>query len=760
MRKLLMKSLAVAAMAAATASCGHDAWYQSTDPTTQKAKEFEQNFKNVVMNGEEIDANQRWTTAASSRVTVKVNLNYGEQYTAYITQTNPLTDPEAASLATVAVHSGSSATVTVTHPAAVGGYFVALFDKNGHAIVKPFSMEAGETVIEFGESHANHAPTRSASEGNRWSVQRLTMPSLTGYIEGTTPISSSNNNTLPDNPVSKYSIPAGTTWNESIPRIQAYGGQSVYVQGTWNVPEDQRCNGGSVIVVGEGGVINIPEGHMLSTNANNSAGTTGMIYVMKGGKITGDGQLQFSNGTETYSYNAGVITVKDININGGTLYNAGTIGGVQGEHNPALVGPAGTTDSPSRFVNMGKATLASVGGAGIAVENACNLKVVGTMVLGKTSKMDNGSYTECGSLQLNGSNNGDVLMYMGQAAYVKVLGDFSVNNYGVWGPTSGSNAIFELSNQVSYANMTQNAPMTQMLDHVELIIPEDYPAEIQNGGYNTNYAGYVIYGWFNGLNFTTINPDAFTYQWDNVNYVNVKTGANKNSWTYTNNSNVTDDRRTCLLGTSPSYTVEQDEDGCGNGFTSGGNKKPEASYIYFAFEDLGTSDDFDFNDVVVRVSTPDENGVADVELCAVGGTLEAYVYNADEKIGQEVHSEFGFNYGTYHVDPKGNTMQDALVTPIKKIGTVSVAANASVADLPINIHVVQKGVERVITGPTQTQQIPFRVVVAGDAQGKWLWAGERINISDAYTEFGAWGANMATNAEWYKVPVADNVVKW
>ncbi len=762
-KKYLMKSLSLAAFAVLAASCNHDAWYQQADQTAQKAQEYESNFKNVVMGGAEIDANQKWTTAANSKVTVAVDLNYGEQYTAYITETNPLTDSNAASLATGKVTSGSSLTMTVVRPSGIGGYFVSLYDKNGHAIVKPFSMEAGETVVTFGETTARRAITRSASEGNRWSITKKAMPSLTAYTEGTTPISSSNNNTLPDNPVSKYVIPAGTIWSENIPRIQAYGGQSVYVQGTWNVSEDQRCNGGSVIVVGDGGVINVPAGHMLSTNANNETGTTGMIYVMAGGKITGDGQLQFSNGTETYSYNAGVITVKEININGGTLYNAGKIGGVDGENNPALTGPAGTPDAPSKFINMGNAKLASVGGAGISVENACNLTVVGLMQLGESSKMDNGSYVECGALELAGSNDGDITMYMGQSAYVKVLGDLNVNNYGVWGPTtSGHNAIFEISKQVSYCNFTQNAPGTQMLDHVELIIPEDFDeaVEIYNGGYQTNEAGHVIYGWFNGLNYTTINPDAFQWLQDENWQWYQSTVANKSNWTWANNTNVTDDRRTCLMGTSPSYTVEQDEDGCGTGFSSGGNKTPEKNYVYFAFEDLGTSDDFDFNDVVVRISTPDANGSADVELCAVGGTLETYVYNGSQQIGNEVHAEFGWNYGTYGVDDKGNTNHDGLVTPIKKIGTVTVTSGSSVADLNINIHVTQDGVGRVISGPSQAQETPFRVIVTGDEQGKWFWAKERINISDAYTQFGKWGANMNSNPEWYKYPADKKVVKW
>ena len=753
MRKsYLMKSMALVAIAATAASCNHDAWNERPDTTKQQTQEYANNFRSIVLGGQNMDPRQTWNTATSSTVKVSVNLNYNEDYTLYITESNPLTNKQSAYLAKAVITSGNTKTLTITRPSAVVGYFAALYDKNNHAIVKPFSMESGETIISFGEASSS-APqqNRAASTGNRWSVTTLSMPSLTSYTTGTLYEMEEAFNTNGSTVVnqadgSEKHLKITGNYSGGITRIQSYDNQSVYVTGTWEVPADQRCTGGSVIVVGDGGVINIPANHKLSTNANNNAGTTGMIYVMPGGKITGDGELQFSNGTETYSYNAGVITVKDININGGTFYNAGKIGGVEGENNPALTGPAGTIDSPSKFINMGKATLASIGGAGISVENACNLTVVGLMELGKSSKMDNGSYTECGSLKLAGSNNGDCTLYMGQAAYLKNKGDFNVNNYGVWGPTSGNRAIFELSNEVSYANMSQNLPGTQLLDNVELIIPEDFPAEITNNGYSTNFAGAVIYAWFNGLNYRTINPGAF--KWDSATNSLVP---DETTWPYTNNANVTDDRRTCLLGTSPSYTVEADEDGCGTGFSSGGNIRPSSpSWCYFAFEDLGKSDDFDFNDIVVRVSTPDENGLATVELCAIGGTLECTVFNGTAQIGQEVHS-----YGVF-----GANTSNWVGVPIAQLDKVNVPEGTTVAQLNINIQVKRSdGSIVTVTGPAPGET-PFRVCVMGDEQGRWYWAKERVNISSAYPKFGAWGANIETYPEWYKEPVAASVMQW
>jgi hypothetical protein len=197
------------------------------------------------------------------------------------------------------------------------------------------------------------------------------------------------------------------------------------------------------------------------------------------------------------------------------------------------------------------------------------------------------------------------------------------------------------------------------------------------------------------------------------------------------------------------YTVEPSE--CNPGFHGGGIVKVEPKqYVYFAFEDLGTSDDFDFNDVVVRVSTPDENNVSTVELCAIGGTLLQKVFCGNVQIGNEVHE-----YGSF-----GDNTKKFVKMPLAVLGTVNVPQGKSPADLNINIQVTRSSGEIVTVGGPKAGETPFRVVVSGNDEGKWFWAKERTNISDAYNLFGQWGANMDSNTDWYKSPVNSLVVKW
>ena len=173
-------------------------------------------------------------------------------------------------------------------------------------------------------------------------------------------------------------------------------------------------------------------------------------------------------------------------------------------------------------------------------------------------------------------------------------------------------------------------------------------------------------------------------------------------------------------------------------------------YVYFAFEDMGTADDFDFNDVVVRVSVPDANNQSTVELCAIGGTLEQKVFLDDTQLGEEVH-----NYGAFGV----NTKTVANV-PIATLATITVPNGTAVANLNINIRVIRKDGQEVTIGGPQPGEIPFRVTVMGDENGKWFWPKERICISDAYTQFGKWGANMNSNPNWYKSPNSKMVINW
>ena len=786
----LMKGIAVMALGLTIASCSKDVF----DPNALQAQNeeaFNNNFQKSVLNNQEIDENQTWSTATTLSVQVTVDLDYGEEYTVYFYTTPPLMGNNEAYIGVGKVKSGETTTVVITKPTDAVELYAALYDKDSHAICKSFAFTGDNSQVKFSNKEngsTSNAPRRATSSGNRWSVTPQNMPNLSAYTTGTLYEMEEAFNTNGSTVVnqadgSEKHLKITGSYSGSIARIQSYANQSVYVTGTWTVPENQSCTGGSAIVVGNGGKIVIPNGHKLSTNANNNAGTTGMVYVLPGGSIEGPGELQFSNGTETFSYNAGSITVGKININGGTLYNAGTIGNPTNTQT-ALEGPS----TGSLLVNLGHAYFTQVSGAGMAIHNACNIYVTGDLALGNSSKMDNGSYIQCGTLHLNGSNNGNIVLYMGNAAYMNCRGDISVNNFGVWGPISNNggainNAIFKIGG-CSYCNYTSSSDASYyMVDNVELIIPDPFFDEgVKNfytsgvaGQLNTGHADYynalLFYGWFNGQGCQGINSD--NYKWVQIQeqghsiseppywVVDVPGWQGHVLKDDASFYMVDESRATCIYGTSPSYTVTVDAtDNCGVNINKGSDPTPSPNFVYYAFEDLGTTDDFDFNDVVLRVSARNAEGKCSVDLMAAGGTMSTIVTYNGRQIGTEVHSAFETDSEKIMVNTDAS---DGVSKDFVNLSTIQVDADADLTNLPLGIT-CQSGSSVINVTRTAVSQnsgrAPLVIVVSGNSAGKWFWPKERVNISTAYTQFGAWGADVSSYPKWYLNYANGKVYSW
>lgn len=797
-KKYLMNAVAVLALGLTAASCSKDLDISKSDIVGNAETAL----------GVKIAPDHDWIMAASTNVNVSVNLDYGAEYTVYIFADEPLTS-NADYIGSATLVSGESVNITVARPSGAGMLYAACYDKDNHAIYKSFAVRTSGTSVAFGESATTTKGLRRAtSTGNRWSVTPLNMPDLSAYTTGNLiemqEEINGNGAGLPINQADgrEAHLKITGSYSGSIARIQSYANQSVYVTGTWTVPEDQRCTGNSAIVVGNGGKIIVPSGCTLSTNANNEAGTTGMIYVMPGGSIEGDGQLQFSNGTQTYSYNAGNITVSNININGGVLYNAGTIGIPEGANwrtaasSTALEGPAGTPDAPSKFINLGKAVFTSVSGAGISFENACNMRVTGDLAIGNSSKMDNGSYIECGTLHLNGSNNGGIVLYMGNAAYMNCLGGFSTNNFGVWGPAGSgytSNAIFKI-NDCTYVNTTEGKDgTTYMLDHVELILPENWTTTDALGGAGADiiaqgggilqpqHPGYrqaqLFYQYFNGQECYGINPNNWEWHdgssrkvsegyWDAVNQIYVQEvwetipGGNylkDNVSLYA--SDVDESRATCIYGTSPSYSVSVDDsENCGVNIDKGENRKPTPQVYTYAFEDTFMGD-YDMNDVVLQVW--EEYGTLKIKLCATGASKDLYVYYNNSPLfqGAEVHQLFGAAAGKF-VNTGASGAGDKFTTVASANWPVSEMSKPSGFDYAtagFNIRWGNLTRDESIWLTTRSDSpigtAPYAVCIPD----KWAWPTEWTKVSEAYPGNSTYPsfadyAGDPSKSTWYKAP--------
>lgn len=322
-KKYLMNGFAALALVASVSSCTKDVTTMSQGEIDAKAKENAE-----LQLGFSIPDGQTWNMASQVEANVTVNGDYGANYTVTIYENNPFIDNTGVVLGKAEVTSGGTATFDFTCPNNLYSAYVAIKDEKGYTELKPVTIYNGKIETTFGGDAAAGARTmRSArsSAADDFVIPTRTMPNLSDYIDDAVAINDENNTTDPANTVHHYLIPEGTTWSKNIPLLQSGSGISVYVQGTLNINEEQRVNGGCVFIVGPKGTVNIASDVQLVTNANNEANTVGSFYVYRGGQVKGEGTLQFANGSGSYNYNGGTIDVGTINNNGGTLYNAGTI---------------------------------------------------------------------------------------------------------------------------------------------------------------------------------------------------------------------------------------------------------------------------------------------------------------------------------------------------------------------------------------------------------------------------------------------------
>lgn len=158
-----------------------------------------------------------------------------------------------------------------------------------------------------------------------------------------------------------------------------------------------------------------------------------------------------------------------------------------------------------------------------------------------------------------------------------------------------------------------------------------------------------------------------------------------------------------------------------------------------ACEDLGTTDDFDFNDVVFDVSPHQtfttygeqtiNNDYTVITVRAAGGTLPLFLEANGVK--KEVHDLFGVSRGTMV-----NTNNGTVSRPIAQFtvpGTVT----------PKGVNVIVEENAKEIVLKAEVGKVPQKICV----NTEFKWCDEREQIGDKYKEFPAWVQNKQVT--WY-----------
>lgn len=179
--------------------------------------------------------------------------------------------------------------------------------------------------------------------------------------------------------------------------------------------------------------------------------------------------------------------------------------------------------------------------------------------------------------------------------------------------------------------------------------------------------------------------------------------------------------------------------------------EPQSESWIIACEDLGNTDDIDFNDVVFSVSHTAGETTAKVTPLAAGGVLPSNIYYGGNNLG-EIHNLIN------GAQPNANGQYSMLNTGSKGTPgsaiTINVPADYSVTNHGFTVKVKDQN-ESIVLESAEIGTAPQMLVLPGE----WAWPTERTPIGTAFPMFVDWSKAANTAIDWYKSPVEGKVVK-
>ena len=147
-------------------------------------------------------------------------------------------------------------------------------------------------------------------------------------------------------------------------------------------------------------------------------------------------------------------------------------------------------------------------------------------------------------------------------------------------------------------------------------------------------------------------------------------------------------------------------------------------------EDLGTTDDFDFNDVVFDVAYteewwPEHNIYAVITLQAAGGTMPLYVE------GKEVHEAMGAPVSAMINTGAGVTR------PVVQWKQKVASTNPDDIEIKVVNETSEGAITYTLTAPTG--KVPYKICVPSSV----AWTAEKQSIEAKYPNFKQWVANKS-----------------
>ena len=730
------KGMTVMAIAFAAASCSHetDLYDQS-----RKEKESTENFKNFVLGGREVDPSQTWSTSSSVRLTINSVIAEG---TLKVYAASPV-GQNVAPIFVGTIAKQEQKTITVACPNDVTRLYVAVYDSQNYMRYETVNVTGSDLKVSFdAEEAAARNMTRGVFKAKSYSSS-FNFPSM---ADDDNFLSAVPNGVKSYDEVGQYGYAIGTSYIDE----SHTGGVNIW--GNWS---GSKASGGKLYIKGYNDYSNrqfyvapntevyLIEGATLIISAGDAGNLQGgdNYYIAKGAKIIAKGELKVNNGL--HMYNKGTIEAPKLSVNNNSLlYNANMV---------KVDGEISVENDQSVIVNDNEITAGSMHTAGSGhFLNTGKCEISGqAFVNSNNNSWVNNGYYHCNNFKYEGGSWNVI-----NNCKLVCDEDFYMN----LGQNQGE---FKLDGSVEAKNMFHGIGYTKMTGKSIFKIAETITCHADADGCyfgfygpETDANGYAV------VQAKKITATSLT-QRRSITYRNYLIVATNNHWEQCDkydssvNGNYPywdqgDNVKMSLKSKDDiTETIEATECNAGISGKSAIVIEEPTMYYYYAFEDLGTTDDFDFNDVIVRLSAP-VKGESTLEIVAAGGTLETYVTYGEGsepiRVGAEVHSAMGASSVKTMVNTdKVDTNNFAI------LGTIEISDNAKVDQLPIGIEVKgSKGETVRVTRKVETGRSPLVIVVSGDENGKWFWPTERVNITAAYADFGEWGANVSNYKDWYR----------
>lgn len=689
-------------------------------------KEYEKNWKEQFG---DIDPNQTWNMAVSRHATINLLEDALSEYKIQLYTADPLYDSSALLLASHSLTTDASGAGSVSFdfdmPKNIETIYAVRVDSHGRRLVRLAEMDKdGNVKATFGSvgsrgvrvAVTGELPTMEApyteTEVNQLIADAYDLKNGLQYNEY------GGQQTLTDftniAKVAKgYTVKVTTNYKSSLAMSiwsgyatpdnngdQQYGWvQSVEVgkikliiaEGGVFIPQTQEIAGMDVIVA-TGGTLDLTERQILLNHKSR-------IIVMPGGKIVDKNKAntEYQNinndSGEALIYNAGEIDINKINMNNAPLYNA-----EQGVLKASAIYFANSTVT-SVLTNWGKVIATNVTGSGNQ----------GTI------------------------NNG---------CFFKVNDDFQVNYLN-----QGQNTSLECNKMNFFGGITLRE--NSILRATEMVLNETQITYCgTDAGQSLVSAKMVghVYGNFSVMGNIFFEADAFEdghnedseqsqyYSYYKLIHDAIKAG---NALGLTK------------VGEATLSIPEGDCTGGGNNPVEEVKPTPVKTPTWIiACEDLGDTDDFDFNDIVIGITYDNSAQRLTVTPLAAGGTLRSVVYYNNMEVG-EIHEMLGGSSSSMINTHSKGTPGDSKV--IESVSSFDIKAN--MGGFSIKISKTDGENDSQIYAPNKGG-IPQMICVPGT----WVWPTERTSIEGAYTDFPHWCGDVS-NTSWINSVVEGKVVK-